>query len=169
MILALDSGALRCGIALIDYSDEPIYVHSEIFGVERNETPYQEYRISLMVAYSVKAIALVERYKPDTIVAETLPAVGMGGIQHQLAATATTAFLASLINKGYAIDQIAASTVKKTVAGSGTATKVGVRNGVIKVFPSLDLKLRGNKTKSDEADAIAVALAFGKLKLKWKW
>jgi Holliday junction resolvasome RuvABC endonuclease subunit len=171
VVLALDSGALRCGIAVLSYENDKLtYLHSEIFGVERGEQRYQDYRLSLIAAFADKAAFLVELYQPDVVVAEIIPVAGMSraSAQRQLAATASTAFLTVATARGFKCEQIAATTVKKALTGSGRATKTVVRNGVIASIPSLKKVLMDNKSISDEADALAIGLSYGKLKLKWQ-
>jgi Holliday junction resolvasome RuvABC endonuclease subunit len=161
---------LRCGIAVVSYDGKPVYLHSEIFGVQRGTQSYQDYRLKLVEAFADKAAFLVELYRPDIVVSEIIPVIGnsRASAQRQLAATAATAFQAVAYQHGFLCDQIAATSVKKALTGDGRCSKSALRNAVLATFPHLKSNLMANKTLSDESDAIAIGLSFGKIKLKWQ-
>jgi Holliday junction resolvasome RuvABC endonuclease subunit len=169
-ILSLDSGAKRCGISIVD--DGPILVHSEIFGVVRGEKTYQDHRLDIIDKFGSQAEALLLKYQPNFVVAETIPVISSSsfasGGQSALASTASTAFLTIASQMGFMCQQIAASSVKKILTGKGRASKVLIRNFVLETFPEL-LERKGDfKTIFDETDAIAISLAYGKKTLGWK-
>lgn len=165
--MSFDPGAERMGFGVLvrDGDKAPQYIASGNLGLTRagnKKEPYQEYRLRLISMWVEEAEELLDRYQPDVVVSEIVPVVGGGNFvvatQSQLAATAITTVQAIAVRKGYEIKQVGATTVKAAIGGSKKATKVAVRNGVIKLIPRLEVeKKRWTKT-FDESDAIAVGL-----------
>lgn len=162
-ILAIDPGAERMGWAVM--SPGPELHGSGIVSFKRTENqPYQEFRMSVIHNHVAPQVeSWLEDWHPTMIVNEIVPPVaggafGSNGVQAQLVVTVLTAVQTLAAYLGVPSFQVAATTVKKTVTGSGKATKVGVRNGVYKHLPHL--AERGTKMVADESDAIAIGLTY---------
>lgn len=173
-ILAFDPGAERCGWAALERDKElgknkpPEHLGLGYFGLERkvngSKLPYQEYRLKLLDFWISKTPELLDTYRPDMVVTEIVPVVGGGNFvvatQSQLAATAITVVQVIAKQHHIPVAQIGATTTKTKIGGSKKATKVAVRNGVIKIMPELeDFKKEWTKV-FDVSDAVATGLAF---------
>lgn len=172
-VLSIDPGATRLGFGIIEREGEDKtksklrYHGSGYYGLSRGtnkskKEPYQEYRLRLIVFWVEEVKALLNSHKPDVVVSEIVPVVGGGNFvvatQSQLASTAITTIQAIAVNEGYEIKQIGATTVKARIGGGKKATKVAVRNGVMKLMPQLaDRKAQWTKV-FEEPDALAVGL-----------
>lgn len=167
-VLAVDPGAIRQGIASL-YTEGDT-VHCDGFGVfglaredtEGNKIAYHEYRLKLIQMWLEKSEELLDQYKPEVVVSEIVPVVSSSNFvvatQSQLAATAVTVLQSVAYQHGCQVYQIGATTIKKKIGGHQKATKVGVRNGVIKIMPELQ-KHKKEWTKVFEApDAISIGL-----------
>lgn len=164
---------MRQGWAVVSKEDgknKPPYWHASGYsGVVRlskgkKAEPYQQWKLRIIDCWADEAVRLLNTYQPDVVVSEIVPVVGGGNFvaatQSQLAAAAITTVQAIAVDRGYKIVQIGATTIKKRVGGSKTATKVGVRNGVMKLIPYLaDRKKMWTKI-FEEPDAIATALTY---------
>lgn len=169
-VMAFDPGAERMGWAVISETPKnkpPKWSGSGYFGLkrERNEgkpEPYHEYRLRLLAFWIHKAPELFERYQPNIVVSEIVPVVGGGNFvaatQSQLAGDAITVVQVAALQASLDITQIGANTVKARIGGSKKATKVGVRNGVLKLMPQLENRKSQWVKMFDESDAIAIAL-----------
>jgi Holliday junction resolvasome RuvABC endonuclease subunit len=139
----------------------PTLIASGISGLHRGDFEYQHFRLLLIDFWSNHTTNLL-RYRPDKVVNEIIPAVGGGNFvvaaQSQLAATAITTVQCVTLQHNIPVTQIGATTVKKRIGGSGKATKVQVRNGVMELTNTQALKKFWTKVM-DEPDAIAVGLA----------
>jgi Holliday junction resolvasome RuvABC endonuclease subunit len=167
--LALDPGAERQGWIVLEEQGKnkpPIQHGLGYFGVPRNvngsKTKYQEYRLSVIELWLEQTPILIERYKPDEVVSEIVPPVGGGNFvvatQSQLALCAITTVQAVAIQHGLPVHQIGATTIKANIGGNKKATKVAVRNGVIKLMPELE-EFKKEWTKVFEvSDAAATGL-----------
>jgi len=167
-VLAFDPGADRMGYALLETGPKEVmsgheaHPPSGIKGVEKLEgETYQDHRIRIIEFWAHTANEFVKIFQPDIIVNEIVPPTGgnIGNLIHrQKAMTAITAVQVVAIQSGIEIKQIAASTVKKHIGGTGKATKVAVRNGVIELIPSTERFKPEWKTVFDHSDAFAVGL-----------
>lgn len=172
MILALDPGAVRMGWSVLDYG--PKYVSSGILGMPRPvmgldkkgkkiKQPFQEYKLDIEEYFAIEGAKLFER-KLDFLVNEILPAVGGGNFvvatDSELAKTALTCMHVLATERDVAIQQMGATTIKKKVTGNPNATKVAVRNGVVKTFPELKSRIKDWTKIFDEPDAIATGIAY---------
>jgi Holliday junction resolvasome RuvABC endonuclease subunit len=172
-VLAFDPGGVRQGFACVERSEDgqenkpPIYHGSGYFGVKRltngkKDEPYQEWRLRIIEFWVEKADDLLRFYKPDRVVSEIVPVVGGGNFvaatQSQLAGTANTTVQSVAVDRGYPIAQVGATTVKAKIGGSKKATKVAVRNGVIKLMPLLADRKRQWTKIFEEPDALAICL-----------
>lgn len=167
-VLAIDPGAKRCGWSVCEGSKnatEIKYVASGILGVEQTLS-YQEHRLGLIRYWLSGAHRLLYAYSPDTLVSETVPPTGgtMGNIvNRQLALSVVTTVQTVAYREGCEVAQLGATTVKKRVAQSGKATKVKVRDGVLRRLPELEGRRpewTGKNAVWDEVDALAVAIAY---------
>lgn len=158
--LGIDPGALRLGWALVESGIDGFELKaSGIMGLARDELTYSEYRMDL-IHYWVKNFAFFEAMGADFWYVERLPAVGGGNFiaatQAELAKAALTTLEALAYLNGIPVHELDASHVKKRLTGNGKATKVGVRNEVIQIFP--ELWARKKEILADESDAIGIAL-----------
>jgi Holliday junction resolvasome RuvABC endonuclease subunit len=167
-VLAFDPGADRMGYALLETGPKEImsgmesHPSSGIKGVEKLEgETYQDHRLRIIEYWAHTTNDLIKLFEPDMIVNEIVPPTGgnIGNLIHrQKAMAAITAVQVVAIQSGIQIKQIAASTVKKQIGGSGKATKVAVRNGVLKLLPSTERFKPEWKSVFDHSDAFAVGL-----------
>ena len=167
-VLAFDPGADRMGYALLEtgpkevMSGVEVHPSSGIKGVEKNEgETYQDHRLRIIEFWAHTANSFIEEFKPDIIVNEIVPPTGgniANLIHRQKAMAAITAVQVVAIQSGIEIKQIAASTIKKNIGGSGKATKVAVRNGVLELLPTTERFKPEWKKVFDHSDAFAVGL-----------
>lgn len=145
-----------------DGATAPVYIDSGIARFPRNNKPYQPYKLDLIRHWTYLAPAQFIQYRPDAIACETMPAVGFGNaVQAELAKAAITTVIAMAMERDIPVYQLAAVTVKKQIGGNQRATKVQVRNGVIKLIPELEprkFEWTESKKTMDEPDALAVGL-----------
>jgi Holliday junction resolvasome RuvABC endonuclease subunit len=175
-LLALDPGAERQGWIVFERSEKskskpPISLALGYFGVPRNlkeskdkkdNTPYQEYRLSVIDLWTEQTPILLERYEPDEVVSEIVPPVGGGNFvvatQSQLAQTAITTVQVVSKQYGVPVYQVGATTVKANIGGNKKATKVVVRNGVFKLCPELEIHKKEWTKVFEVSDAAAIGL-----------
>lgn len=172
-VLAFDPGAERMGWAVLArdgkrFKSSIRCLTSGYFGVAREpnssntKTDFQPYRLSLLDFWIKTTPELIERYEPDEVVSEIIPAVGGGNFvvatQSHLALCAINTVQVVAKQSGIPVHQVGATTVKKAVGGNGEATKVQVRNGVLTLLPELEYR-RTEWTKIfDVSDALAIGL-----------
>lgn len=166
--IGIDPGAERCGVACVGREgDDYEYVWSDVLGVQRGDhEDYGDYRRRLIEYWLRPKIFLSKTVSESIVVNERLPAIhsrGQFSTQPLLAQVALTCIHFYLTERGISWKEIGANTVKKNVTGKSTATKVSVRNGVIKVFPELEQYKKD--WPADRWDAIAIALAGVKYKV----
>lgn len=163
-VLAYDAGAERMGFACVEGDGEtaPVYIESGITKAPRHDMEYQKYKLHLIEQWSWLAPAQFVKYKPDAIVAEIMPAVGFNNAtQAELAKAAIITVMAMAFTYSVPVYQIAAITVKKHIGGHGKASKVKVRDGVIRLLPELaprKFEWQESKKTMDESDAIGIGL-----------
>ena len=79
-VLAVDSGATRAGWAVLGSPGTdgiPSYIASGVVHFPRlPKQAFQEYRMSLTEFWIDEAFDLIEEYKPDVLVIETVPSRG---------------------------------------------------------------------------------------------
>lgn len=143
-------------------TDPPEYVCSGVFGLEKRDETYHDYRIKLIRHFEDWAGEILLISHPDVVVNETLPVKGFNDMsQALLAATALTTVQTIAIARGYIVGQVSSQRVKSAMASTPRATKVKVRNGVIDLLPELKATKLSKWTKEfDEPDAIAVGLTY---------
>jgi Holliday junction resolvasome RuvABC endonuclease subunit len=164
-VLGYDSGAERMGFSVVagDGQTAPEYIDSGIAKFPRNGKDYQPYKLELIQHWTYLAPYQFNKYDPDAVVCETLPAVGFNNaIQAELAKAAITTVIAMAFEREIPVYQIAAITVKTRIGGNKRASKVAVRNGAISLLPELEpRKFEWTEAKKtmDEPDALGVSLA----------
>jgi Holliday junction resolvasome RuvABC endonuclease subunit len=164
-ILAYDPGAERMGFAVLegDGVTAPKYIDSGIVRVPMKDMDYQPYKLHLIEQWTWLAPAHLVKYEPDLIVCETMPAVGYNNsTQAELAKAAIITVMAMAFEREIPVHQIAATTVKKHIAGNHRATKVKVRDGMIGFLPELAprrMQWQDSKKTLDESDALGIGLA----------
>lgn len=164
--LNFDPGAERMGWSVLEAQPDSkgisvTYIDSGITECKREaDEDYQPYKLRLIKFWTFVAPAMIEKHKPDVIVSEILPAVGGGNFvvatQSELAKAAVTVIHSQAFWNDIPVYQVGATTVKKVVGGKSKATKVGVRNGVIALFPELAPRRVDWIKVFDESDAIAI-------------
>lgn len=154
------------GYSVVDGDGQtaPVYIDSGIQRFPKGKMDHQPYKLKLIEHWTVVAPAQFVKYSPDAVVAETVPAIGFANpVQAQLAQAAIITVLAMAFEYNIPVYQIAAVTVKKQIGGDQRATKVKVRNGVIKLLPILEprkFEWTDSKKTMDESDALGINLAF---------
>lgn len=153
------------GWAVID-RDEDDYSHvdSGVFHYpqfQKKQMKYQPYRLMLLEQYlTVNTPTLIDKYHPNKVITETVPARGAGeagGTFLQLALTATDGVHAVCILNGIEFSQIGATTVQTRMLGKGAKkTKPRVRNAVIALYPELVAYKRAWLKEFEQPDAIAI-------------
>lgn len=170
-VLGIDGGMTRLGLGAITYTDEEpgLITHGLIYHPRNDEMTFNDHLnsgIEQIVTSFPKALDLIS---PDIIIGETIPAGRLGSNDSLVIAAITTCKVIAF-QFGIPWHDMAASTVKKGIAGDGRATKVQVRNAVIDVFPTVGIthqtlkkeqKENGEKPDGlpfDVFDALAIAV-----------
>lgn len=159
-ILAIDPGALRLGYSVIE---DGVLIDSGIKGLVRKpEEEFQAYRFRLIRYWIKEFPLLLNLVNPDIIYSETIPAVGSGSFiaatQSELVKAAITTCQVIAFQRDIDWTQLAATTIKKDLTGSGRASKVKVRDAVISAFPQLKERKKELTTYADESDAIGIGI-----------
>lgn len=169
-VLSFDPGAERQGWGVIQTTlDRPKHVASSYVqvarGKDKQKTKYQPYRERLLNFWTRHAQQLIETYKPDKVATEIVPPVGFGqsggNVQAQLATASITAVHVVTIIYEIPLVQISATTMKEAIGGHGKATKVKIRDGVLKLLPELEPRRHewtGSKAVFEETDALGIGL-----------
>lgn len=173
--LSLDPGATRMGWAVLEPG--PTYIASGLLGLPRPfklvkgkkvKSPFQLHKLSVEEMFTATGNKLFDLYDPDYLVNEILPALGSyakASTDNELAKASLTVMHTLAFERGIPVHQIAANTVKLRIGGSKDATKVKVRNGVIKALPELAPRIKDWTKIFDEPDGIAVGLAHMNVKV----
>jgi Holliday junction resolvasome RuvABC endonuclease subunit len=164
-VLSFDPGAKRMGWAVLQTRlDQPVVIESSYVLLERKED-YQPYRLRLLNYWTRRTANLLKTYKPDKVATEIVPPTGFGpsggAIQAQLATAAITAVQVVTLVFEVPLEQISSRTMQKAITGKAPATKTKVRDGVIKLVPSLEQRRKewtGKAAIYEEVDAIGVGL-----------
>lgn len=162
-VIGWDPGAMYMGYGCVDGDGltPPTYVVSgEVSTPKQGGEKWQDYRLRVTNVWTFRSLALFTELEPDEIATETIPPKGFegGGTQEQLAAAAITAVHSVAFLLEIPVTQIAANTVKARIGGTGTKSKVAVRNGVTQILPELKPRWREWVKRQNEPDAIGVAL-----------
>lgn len=173
-VLGLDIGAKRCGWAFVERNDdEYVLMTSGVTGLEKLPSEkFGVYRTRLTKFWVEEIERLCEMvvpeddwqnhhlWLPSKIVMEIIPTIGGADASQRRLGQAVATTVEAIVHTQYGIpvEQIAATTVKKRLTGSGRATKVSVRNKVLEIFPELVPRKKELTKTSDESDAVAIAL-----------
>lgn len=162
-LLAVDPGAERCGWAILEPG--PKLVDSGVAKWPRSkDEDFQKYRMRLEhAAYHHWADLIRDQYI-DTVVNETIPAVGFNvSTQSYLANCVATTLHCAAFGWGCNLSQISARSVQTRIAvrkDTKKITKAQVRNGVIEIIPGVGKELTHHLMEWDRWDAIAIGLCY---------
>ena len=137
---------------------EPKYIASGVLEIPRNDKePYQKYRARVIERSAHWYYQIAYKHEFYLLAYETIPVKGFRDMsQALLAGAGITAIHACAVVETVPVTQVAAPSVKARIAGSNRATKVGVRKGVQRFLPELDVP--GWPQYPDESDAVAIGL-----------
>ena len=170
-VLSIDSGATRAGWAVLgDYppayrvGGTVSYIASGVVHHPRLDTQkFQEYRMELTERWIDETFSLIEEYKPDVVVTETVPSRGPEIMdQLYLANVQVTTLHVVALTFGLKVVQVSARTVQAKIAKRKPGVKVTkpqVRNGVIERLPEVEDRLKACKI-FEESDALAIGLYY---------
>lgn len=161
-VLGIDSGAKRCGLAVLCDTDKGLslqyadYVEQGALAGEK----YGDHRRRLVAEWTVSLEAAICGFQPDLVVCETVPITGAANASGQRLKALMVVVVAQSIcvRFGIPFKEVGANTVKKRLTGNGDATKPKVREAVISVFPELAARRKEMVAVPDISDAVAVAL-----------
>ena len=165
-ILSIDPGALRAGWAILGSPEDGKATHiasGVVHHPRLPKQPFQEYRMELTEHWVEEGFDLIEEYKPDVLISETVPSRGPEIMdQLYLANVQITVLHTIAMSYGVKVVQVSARSVQSKLAlrkKDVKVTKPQVRNGVLLQFPELEscLKSKG-KQIFERSDAIAVGL-----------
>lgn len=166
-ILAVDPGATRAGWAVLgDYGGLPNYIASGVIHHPKLETQkFQEYRLDLIERWLDESFDLIEEYKPNVLITETVPSRGPEIMdQMYLMNVQCTTLQAVAMTYGIKVVQVSARTVQSKLAlrkKDVKVTKPQVRNGVLTHYPELEERLKPKGSQVfEESDAIAIGLHY---------
>jgi Holliday junction resolvasome RuvABC endonuclease subunit len=176
VILGIDPGMTRLGYGSVTVEGNEIELGlSGMISHPRDTAAlYNEY-LNQGIAQIVEQFpVLLSIVQPTFIAAELVPA-GRLGSRSELVVAAATAAKVIAFQWGIEWHDVAANTVKKTVAQDGNATKAKIRNAVMDAFPVLaerhktakeEQKQAGEKAvgiPQDVFDGIAIAIAGARI------
>lgn len=153
-----------------DYGGLPNYIASGVIRCPKPEgQKFQEYRMALIAQWLDESFELIEEYKPNVLITETVPSRGPEIMdQMYLMNVQCTTLQTVALTYGLKIVQVSARSVQAKLAlrkKDVKVTKPQVRNGVLTHYPELTerLKPKGEaKQVFEESDAIAIGLWFCK-------
>lgn len=172
-ILAVDPGATRAGWAILgDYGGLPNYIASGVIHHPKLETQkFQEYRLDLIERWLDESFDLIEEYKPNVLITETVPSRGPEIMdQMYLMNVQCTTLQAVAMTYGMKVVQVSARTVQSKLAlrrKDVKVTKPQVRNGTLQLLdlPShKEEEIRKSKI-FEESDALAIGAWYCGLKI----
>jgi Holliday junction resolvasome RuvABC endonuclease subunit len=160
-VIGIDPGATRAGWSILDSG--PTHIASGVIHHPRlPKQKFQEYRIELTEHWVEESFELLEEYKPDVLVSETVPSRGPAIMdQLYLANVQVTVLHAIAISYGVKVVQVSARSVQAKIAKRRPGykvTKAQVRSGVIEIFPELKERLKGSVFEA--SDAIGIAMYY---------
>lgn len=164
-VLGVDPGGARLGYGLVDNAAGYSLLASGIGGLlepyKKGKTSFHAYRWRIIEHWLERFPKMLLQLSPDHILSERLPAGSSSGFinpQSEAAKVAVTVCQVIARQHGVSWEEQAANSLKLTLTGNGKATKVGVRNAVIGVFPQLEPRKKELTVVADESDAIGIAL-----------
>jgi crossover junction endodeoxyribonuclease RuvC len=149
-ILGLDPGIARTGFGLIDTAQERLYVTCGCL-----TTASMESAADRLVTLGTDLTTLVDRYRPDMAVVETV-FFGSNSKTAMLTAETRGVLLYVLRKKRIVVQSLTPLQIKSRLTGYGSADKHQVQTVVM-----ARLKLTGLPRPDDAADALAAALSLG--------
>lgn len=148
VILAIDPGYDRCGLAIVEYDTEPKLIFSKC--IETNKKDAHQNRL-LFIFEAIKSE--VERCKPDFIALETLFfSVNKKTVIKVSEARGIAVLLAGIFK--IELIEMSPQEVKQAMTGVGNADKKQVKKMV-----QLTLKIDISQKIDDEIDAISLGFA----------
>lgn len=158
IILAIDPGYDRCGVAIVGSGSPSSLLHSEC--ISTNKKDLQERRL-FQIYESLNN--LVDKYKPEYIALETLFfSVNKKTAIKVAEARGVVVLLAGI--HGLPLIELSPQEVKLAMAGVGNADKKQVQKMV-----ALTLKIDISSKTDDEIDAIAIGFAGAETLRLNKW
>ncbi len=157
LILGIDPGSKVAGFAVLQVPDTHAFQprHFKIVDAGSLKADLKQSHAE-RIGYMHEALyGLIGEWRPDICVMEK----AFTGLNHQSAlrlGEARGALIAAVRRHGIAVEEITPTAVKKTVAGSGHATKE-------QIALALQMLLQFNRGSLpyDVSDAVAIALAYG--------
>ena len=147
ILLGVDPGLTRCGIAVIDTNLKTRVLHTDVIRTSSKSDP------ALRVGQIASQIAeTIDRYRPVSINLERVFA--QANLRSVMGvAQISGAIMALAYERKISVEFFTPTEVKLAVCGSGRATKQEVIRAVERLYPN------ALKTSfPDEADAVAIAL-----------
>jgi len=162
-VLSIDSGAKRAGWAILETG--PKYLRSGVIHFPRGDNVgFQAYRLDLARFWVQETQELLDWWRPDHVVTETVPSRGFNiPEQGYLANVQATTLHAIAIQRDIPVSQVMARTVQSEIAVRGRSkkiTKQQVRNGVISLLPELKSRVSDWVKVFEEPDALAIGLWY---------
>jgi hypothetical protein len=145
----------------------PNYIASGVIHcAKRPDQKFQDHRMELISLWLDESFDLIEEYKPNVLITETVPSRGPEIMdQLYLVNVQCTTLQAVALTYGMKVVQVSARSVQAKLAlrkKDVKVTKPQVRNGVLTHYPELieRLKPKGEKQIFEESDAIAIGLWY---------
>ena len=163
IIFGVDPGATRTGWSIL--GPGPTYIDSGVIHHPRlPNQKFQEYRMELTKHWVGHSFDLLDEYKPDVLVSETVPSRGAPIMDQLYLASVQIATLHAIaISYGVKVVQVSARSVQSKIAKRRPGykvTKAQLRSGVLEIFPELKENLKGSVYEA--SDAIGIALFWYK-------
>jgi len=168
-VLGLDPGLIRLGIGALEYKDDGItLVTYGLISNPRGSESYNEFLTAGIHQICGDFPRLLDLVQPHKIVAETVPPGRLGSNSDSVMAAITVCKVIAY-QFGIPWNNIAASTVKKSVTGDSQASKAVIKNAVLGKFETIkarhaelkkEQKIEGVKASGlpqDVFDAVAIA------------
>lgn len=151
-ILGIDPGLNTTGYAVIEAADSgpKLLEAGAIRSVERRETADMETRLK---AIYDGVMEVIDQYRPSHLAVEQLYAHYDHPRTAILMGHARGAILLAAAQKGLTVHSFASTQVKKTITGSGRASKEQMQLSMLREF-----RLKAMPDPADVADAMAIAL-----------
>jgi len=168
-VLGIDPGLIRLGIGALEYKDDGItLVTYGLISNPRGSESYNEFLTAGIHQICGDFPRLLDLVQPHMIVAETVPPGRLGSNSDSVMAAITVCKVIAY-QFGIPWNNIAASTVKKSVTGDAKASKAVIKNTVMGKFKTIEArhaelkkeqKIEGVKASGlpqDVFDAVAIA------------
>ncbi len=147
-VLGIDGGMTRLGIGAVELKGDELRLIT--YGLIQNPRGADE-KFNAHLNAGIKQIVddfpkLLDMITPSIIVSETIPAGKLGANDSLVIAAVTTC---KVVAHQFGIKwyDIAAVTAKKQLTGDYRASKATVRNTVLDIFPSINVRHKQQKTE----------------------